>query len=51
MEDYGKIVKEKGLPAVGQTVRSKKYGTHGGSWRNGRSGITSIPTQKPENPA
>ena len=30
MEDYEKIVKEKGLPAVGQTVRSKKYGTQ---WR------------------
>jgi hypothetical protein len=27
MDDYGKIIKEKGLPEVGQTVRSKKYGT------------------------
>jgi hypothetical protein len=30
MADYEKIIKEKGLPAVGQTVRSKKYGT---PWR------------------
>ncbi len=30
MKDYEKIIKEKGLPEVGQTVRSKKYGTH---WR------------------
>lgn len=27
MEDYQKIVKEKKLPDVGQTVRSKKFGT------------------------
>jgi hypothetical protein len=27
MKDYEKIIKEKGLPEVGQTVRSKKYGT------------------------
>lgn len=27
MEDYQKIVREKKLPSVGQTVRSKKYGT------------------------
>ncbi len=27
MQDYQKIVKEKKLPSVGQTVRSKKYGT------------------------
>jgi hypothetical protein len=30
MEDYEKIIKEKGLPGVGQTVRSKKFGT---KWR------------------
>ena len=30
MNEYEKIIKEKGLPSVGQTVRSKKYGT---SWR------------------
>ena len=30
MEDFEKIVKEKGLPRVGQTVRSK---THGTLWR------------------
>jgi hypothetical protein len=30
MKDYEKIIKEKGLPSVGQTVRSKKYGT---KWR------------------
>ncbi len=28
--EYEKIMKEKGLPAVGQTVRSKKFGT---KWR------------------
>ncbi len=27
MQEYEKIIKEKGLPEVGQTVRSKKYGT------------------------
>jgi hypothetical protein len=27
MKDYDKIIKEKGLPNVGQTVRSKKYST------------------------
>jgi hypothetical protein len=27
MEDYTKIVREKKLPSVGQTVRSKKFGT------------------------
>jgi hypothetical protein len=27
MKDYERIIKEKGLPEVGQTVRSKKYGT------------------------
>ncbi len=27
MEDYKQIVREKKLPSVGQTVRSKKYGT------------------------
>lgn len=27
MEDYAKIIQEKGLPSVGQTVKSKKYGT------------------------
>ena len=27
MQGFEKIVKEKGLPAVGQTVRSKKYST------------------------
>lgn len=27
MTDYEKISKEKGLPRVGQTVRSKKFGT------------------------
>jgi hypothetical protein len=27
MEDYQKIVREKKLPSVGQTVRSKKYGS------------------------
>ena len=30
MKDYDKIIKEKGLPRVGQTVRSKKHGT---KWR------------------
>lgn len=30
MEDFEKIAKEKGLPRVGQTVRSK---THGTLWR------------------
>jgi hypothetical protein len=30
MKDYEKITKQKGLPQVGQTVRSKKYGTN---WR------------------
>jgi hypothetical protein len=27
MKDYDEIIKEKGLPSVGQEVRSKKYGT------------------------
>ena len=27
MEEFEKIVQEKGLPSVGQTARSKKYGT------------------------
>jgi hypothetical protein len=27
MEEFEKIIREKGLPDVGQTVRSKKYGT------------------------
>ncbi|RJR40828.1 MAG: hypothetical protein C4567_10500 [Deltaproteobacteria bacterium] len=27
MAEYEKIIKEKRLPSVGQTVRSKKYGT------------------------
>ncbi len=27
MKEYQKIIREKGLPRVGQTVRSKKYGT------------------------
>jgi hypothetical protein len=27
MKEYEQIIKEKGLPRVGQTVRSKKYGT------------------------
>jgi hypothetical protein len=27
MNEYDQIIKEKGLPNVGQTVRSKKYGT------------------------
>ncbi|MBM4273580.1 MAG: hypothetical protein FJ134_03835 [Deltaproteobacteria bacterium] len=27
MKDYEEIIKKKGLPGVGQTVRSKKYGT------------------------
>ncbi len=27
MNEYDQIIKEKGLPSVGQTVRSKKYGT------------------------
>ncbi len=27
MEEYKKITREKKLPSVGQTVRSKKYGT------------------------
>lgn len=27
MKDYEKIIKEKGLPEVGQTVRSKRYKT------------------------
>ena len=27
MEDYTKIEREKKLPSVGQTVRSKKFGT------------------------
>ena len=27
MEDFEKIMREKKLPSVGQTVRSKKYGT------------------------
>ncbi len=27
MKEYGQIIKEKGLPNPGQTVRSKKYGT------------------------
>jgi len=27
MEDFEKIIREKGLPNVGETVRSKKYGT------------------------
>jgi hypothetical protein len=30
MKDYEEIIKEKGLPSVGQIVRSKKYGT---KWR------------------
>lgn len=30
MKDYEEIVRKKGLPQVGQTVRSKKYGTQ---WR------------------
>ena len=30
MAEFEKVVREKGLPRVGQTVRSKKYGT---SWR------------------
>jgi hypothetical protein len=30
MRDFQEIIKEKGLPAVGQTVRSKKFGT---KWR------------------
>ena len=27
MKDYDEIIKEKGLPSVGQEVRSKKHGT------------------------
>ena len=27
MKDFDKIIQEKGLPAVGQEVRSKKYAT------------------------
>ena len=27
MQDYEQIIREKGLPSVGQMVRSKKYGT------------------------
>jgi hypothetical protein len=27
MKDYEEIIKKKGLPDVGQTVRSKRYGT------------------------
>jgi hypothetical protein len=27
MEDFEKIIREKGLPYLGETVRSKKYGT------------------------
>ena len=27
MKEYEEIIQEKGLPSVGQTVRSKKYGT------------------------
>ncbi|MDD3582125.1 MAG: hypothetical protein PHW74_14040 [Desulfobacca sp.] len=27
MKDYEEIIRQKGLPHVGQTVRSKKYGT------------------------
>ncbi len=27
MKEFDEIIKEKGLPSVGQTVRSKKYGT------------------------
>ncbi len=27
MKEYDQIIKEKGLPSVGQSVRSKKYGT------------------------
>jgi len=27
MKEYEKIIREKGLPEVGETVRSKKYGT------------------------
>jgi hypothetical protein len=30
MKDYEEIIRKKGLPSVGQTVRSKKYGTQ---WR------------------
>jgi hypothetical protein len=30
MQEYEQIMREKGLPSVGQTVRSKKYGT---MWR------------------
>lgn len=30
MKDYDEIIKKKGLPSVGQTVRNKKYGT---MWR------------------
>ena len=30
MAEFEKVVREKGLPRVGQTVRSKKFGT---SWR------------------
>ena len=29
MKDFEKIIREKGLPEVGQEVRNKKYGT----WR------------------
>jgi hypothetical protein len=27
MQEYEEIIQQKGLPSVGQTVRSKKYGT------------------------
>ena len=30
MKDFEKIIREKGLPEVGQEVRNKKYGTVAG---------------------
>ena len=46
MSEYEKIIKEKGLPSVGQTVRSKKYGTLWRIMEKRRFGAISMPTPK-----
>ena len=51
MKDFDKIIREKGLPEVGQEVRSKKYGTSGGSWRRKKFGPTSCLTPRAARPA
>ena len=52
MKEYEQIHEEKGLPIVGQTVRSKKYHTLWRvSWRKGRFGATLILTAKAVNSA